>query len=321
MVQQTDWHPTASLETLQKRAEFLATIRQFMADRQILEVETPALSKSGNTDPNIDSLVTEVKRPDQVEKQTYFLHTSPEFAMKRLLAAGSEAIYQICRVFRDDEYSKLHNVEFTMLEWYRPDFTYYDLMNEISDLLGILGFETPEKLSFAELFQSFTELDPHNTELQALENVAKERGLKSSNLSEAALFDFIISDILDKQLDSTKPLFIYDYPVSMSALANFSDTQPKVAKRFELIIKGIEIANGYDELIDPKEQRRRLENDLTQRFQANKVEIPLDEHLLEAMQNGLPKMAGVAVGLDRLLMLKLGKNEVSDVMAFSITNS
>lgn len=321
MTQQADWRPTASLETLRKRAEFLATIRQFMADRQILEVETPILSSSGNTDPNIESLSTLVQRPDKTDTQTYYLHTSPEFAMKRLLAAGSESIYQICKVFRDDEFSKLHNPEFTMLEWYRPGFDYHDLMDEMSNLLSFLGFETPEKVSFQELFQSSTKLDPHQTNFEILGREAKIRGLQSEGLSKADLFDFIISDILDKELKGAKSLFLYDYPACMSALARLSDTEPKVAKRFELIIKGIEIANGYDELIDPKEQRLRIESDINQRFQKNKTEIHADERLLHAMDSGLPNMAGVAVGLDRLFMLSLGKSEISEVMAFSITNS
>ena len=321
MSEELDWQPDASLETLKKRAKFINTIRQFMADRDILEIETPILSKFGNTDPNISSLTTELSRPDQQGAKEYFLHTSPEFPMKRLLAAGSGPIFQICRVFRDDELSSLHMPEFTMLEWYRPGFDHHDLMSEINDLLELLAFPPANKMTFREVFQAATGLNPYETNRDSLEKEAKSRGLSSSDLAKQALFDFIISDILHKDAQVQSPVFIYDYPECMSALAKLSDSTPIVAKRFELIIKGIEIANGYDELIDPEEQKQRFENDLHKRLLAQGPEIPCDQSLLAAMQYGLPDMAGVALGLDRLFMLSQGMTNIKDVMAFSFLRS
>ncbi len=311
------WQPSVSLDILKQRAQFIDQIRVFMASRDILEVETPYLSAAGNTDPNICniSLSLQLRKTRQ-----YFLHSSPEFAMKRLLAAGSGAIYQICRVFRDLELSALHQPEFTMLEWYRPGFDHYQLMDELAELLSLIGFQTPVSYSFRQIFLLANTLDPHKSSLAQLIKVAVQRGLidtTASQLTRQGLLDFIISDIFDKEYKDCAPMYVHSYPACMCALAKIEKHEEgMIARRFELIIHGVEIANGYDELRDPDEHLSRVQAEASIRQQQQQADIPIDTYLIEALKHGLPSTAGVAVGLERLFMLLIDADTIGQTRAF-----
>lgn len=312
-----DWQPAASFETLKHRAALLSSIRAFMAERGILEVETPILSRAGNTDPNLHSFSTTFHSPSSLQPLTYYLHTSPEFAMKRLLAAGSGPIYQICRVFRDEEAGRLHEPEFTMLEWYRPGFDPHALMDEMSDLLGVLGLAVPLRITYAEVFQSATGLDPHTASDAALQQCAASAGLLGEHHPRTLLLDFLFSARVMPGLGTERPLFVLDFPACQAALARIRPGPPAVAERFELFINGVELANGFHELTDAAEQRARFEADNHLRRERRQPELPVDEQLLAALQQGLPACAGVAVGIDRLLMQIMGYDSIEQVVTFT----
>jgi len=311
----------ASLETLRKRAELLRQIRTFFYARNILEVETPALSISGNTDPNIVSFTTNYTGPGG--GGTLYLHTSPEFSMKRLLAAGSGAIYQLCKVFRNGELGRQHNPEFTMLEWYRPEYNHHQLMDEIVELLNdVLGEPTSaiRRLTYQQVFIEHAGIDPLGVDSASLKKCAQLHGLEHVVGMDAASIDDWCDLIMDQVIVPAlgkQPVFIYDYPASQAALARINDNDPRVAERFELFIDGVEIANGFHELTDAKEQRQRFESENIKRQQAGLAQLPIDNNLIAALESGLPDCAGVAVGIDRLLMLMMGVDSISAVTALS----
>ena len=311
------WQPNASFETMRQRAALLRTVRRFMDDKNIMEVETPILSHSGNTDPNLMSFMALSYHPGTTDLAPLFLNTSPEFAMKRLLAAGSGSIYQISRVFRDGEAGKHHEPEFTMLEWYRVGYDHHRLMDEIIDLLTLFGYEVTECKSYADVFESCTGLNPHLADTQALHNKAIYYGLKGTQIDRRCLLDFLFSHSVTPTLTGERPVFIYDFPVCQAALARIRNDTPPVAERFELFIDGLEIANGFHELCNPVEQRARFEDENKTRKQAGLKEVPIDINLLSALEKGLPDCAGVALGLDRLLMKITNKEAISRVMTFS----
>jgi len=311
------WRPDATREKLELRARVLARIREFMAGRSILEVETPILSPAGNPDPNIQSLITMVHFPFGNAPQRYYLHTSPEFAMKRLLAAGTGPIYQIARVFRDEEAGRIHQPEFTMLEWYRPGFDHHALMAEVAALLIALGLTDCNQATYAQLFEAHTGLNPHTCGLQALQDRASAMGLNTVTTDRPLLLDVIFSHAVTPQLGNDRPMLIYDYPGCQAALARIRHDDVAVAERFELFISGMEIANGYHELCDGAEQARRFAEENTLRVQRGLAPVPIDERLLAALRHGLPDCAGVALGLDRLLLALTGDREISNVMAFT----
>lgn len=312
-----DWQPSASFETLKHRAALLASIRAFMAGRGILEVETPILSQAGNTDPNLRSFTTTFHSPSSVQPLTCYLHTSPEFAMKRLLAAGSGPIYQICRVFRDEEAGRLHEPEFTMLEWYRPGFDHHALMDEMTDLLGILGLAGPDRKAYAAVFTSCTGLDPHTAPDAELQDRAVQKGLQGEAHPRTLLLDFLFSALVMPMLGRERPLFVYDFPACQAALARIRADTPAVAERFELFINGVEIANGFHELTDAAEQRARFVTDNQLRRERRQPELPMDENLLAALEQGLPACAGVALGIDRLLMQIMRYDSIDQVVTFT----
>lgn len=313
----SDWQPSATFATLKQRADLLAKIRAFMAARDILEVETPVLSRAGNTDPNLNSFVTTFHPVSARQSQHIYLHTSPEFAMKRLLAAGSGSIYQICRVFRNDEQGRLHQPEFTMLEWYRTGFDHHALMDEMADLLAALGWPKLERRTYAEVFIAATGIDPHLAPDQQLQQQAADSGLHGVHCSRSLLLDFLFSALVMPRLGVDKPLFVYDFPVCQAALSRIRPDTTPVAERFELFINGVEIANGFHELGDAAEQRRRFEADNRSRQQQNQSVVPVDEYLLAALARGLPDCAGVALGIDRLLMQILGYDLIEKVVTFT----
>lgn len=310
------WQPSAEIKTLQARAELLRDIRAFFAQQGVLEVETPILSSFSNTDPKLPPIRAVHQATPGATAQEMYCQTSPEFAMKRLLAAGSGAIYQICKVFRSGESGQRHNPEFTMLEWYRPDYDEHQLMDELETLLRkLLGYGTFERLSYQKLFESSLGINPHRStvsELAALATAELDIELPDQGLGRDAWLDLLFSHVIEPQLKQAH--FIYDYPASQAALAKVETNADgiEVARRFELVIKGMEIANGYKELTDVAEQKRRFL--LEQELSSDKR--PCDENLLAALEHGMPECAGVALGLDRLLMLRTGLDSIAAVLAF-----
>jgi lysyl-tRNA synthetase class 2 len=317
-----NWQPTASIETLRQRAHLLSQIRAFFTARDVLEVETPMLCHATLPDAHIDPFYSDYHGPDP---RRLYLHTSPEAAMKRLLAAGSGAIFQIAKVFRDNEAGRLHNPEFTLLEWYRPDFSYDDLMDEIAELICLtLHLPTAKRLSYSHVFQhyiGFNPLDIALSDLQAkVAEVVPYVG-DMERLDRDICLQLLMSELIEPKLGWDCPVFIYDYPASQASLARCKPDNLAVAERFELYINGVELANGFRELTDVVEQRARFEAELEQRKQQNILPIPIDERFLAALKQGMPETSGVALGIDRLLMLKLNAKHIKEVVSFDVTQS
>lgn len=309
--------PTASAETLAARARLLGRIRDFMADRGVTEVETPVLSGAGNSDPGIEQL-----RTDEITAR--WLRTSPEYAMKRLLAAGMGDIFEMGRVFRAGEAGRWHNSEFTLLEWYRVGASLPTLMTETADLVNACGGDFGRhwhvrSLSYGDWFIESTGIDPHRADKPTLcEAVeARDLGLRDPDgLDRDALLDLLLSHVLQPALPENAITLVHGYPASQAALARISDGDPPVAERFELFLGRTELANGYQELTNAGEQRARFEAENRRRVQRGQRTAPLDERLLEALGSGLPECAGVALGVDRLLMACLGLRDIAEVIAF-----
>ncbi len=309
------------------RAELLAQTRAFFAARGVLEVETPVLSAAAITDPHLASFATPYSGPGPRHGQTLYLHTSPEFPMKRLLAAGNGCIYQMAKVFRDGEAGRRHNPEFTLLEWYRVGFDHHQLMTEVTELVTMLLAErlplaAAERLSYREIFQRTLQLDPHRTQVTELAACAKTLGIAiPPGMPETDLdpwLDLLLTHAIEAHLGQDRLTFVYDYPISQAALARLRLDDPPVGERFELYINGLELANGFHELGDAAEQRRRFEAENSVRQAHGLPVMPIDEHLLAALATGLPDCAGVALGFDRLVMLAAGKTSIQEVMAFPI---
>ena len=330
-MQEQDWRPTATPAALRRRAALLAGVRRYFAAQGVLEVETPLLSTASIPDPHIPSfVVAEAAGSAMGEQPTRYLNTSPEFAMKRLLAAGMGPIYQVCKAFRRGEQGSHHNPEFTLLEWYRPGFDHQRLMEDVEALVRSLDTgDTPlgpaERLSYQACFQRYLDIDPHRASVAALKSCAQQQGLgKVSGLSDAdrdGWLDLLMSHCIQPQLGRDGPTFIFDYPANQAALARIRPGEPPVAERFELFIEGIELANGFHELQDAQEQRARFEADLIRRQQAGLERVDIDERLLNALESGLPACAGVALGLDRLQLVLSGLPQLSDVLAFPYDRS
>ena len=314
----TKWQPAVSFEMLLARARLLEKLRKFMNKHGILEVETPILVDAAVSDPHIESFETALQYPGGRHIRKHFLHTSPEYAMKRLLASGSGPIYQICRVFRDNEIGKYHNPEFTMLEWYRPEYDHHQLMDELDELLQVLNFKPAQKKTYAEVFKEKTDLDPHTTALVELQKTATDYGYTAQGDERSVLLDFIFSHCVCDHLGHECPHMIYDFPVVQSALARIRHSDPPVAERFELFIHGLEIANGFHELCDAGEQKKRFVQDNLQREKSGKPEVFIDEKFIEALKYGFPPCAGVAVGVDRLLMAMHHCTDIREVIAFPV---
>ncbi|MGD8912987.1 MAG: EF-P lysine aminoacylase EpmA [Candidatus Thiodiazotropha sp.] len=324
MTQMEHWRPSASIDMIRARAEMLNRIRQFFDQAGVLEVETPVCSRFGATDPAIESFKTCYTGPEAVQGLDLYLHTSPEFPMKRLLAAGSGPIYQICKVLRDGELGRRHNPEFSLLEWYRPGFDYHQLMDEVASLINRLR-EQPlqiEKLAYAEVFEGQLGLNPHATGVDQLRECAIEQGIAGAEQltikGRDAWLDLLLSHLIEPRLGQAGMTFLYDYPASQAALARVRADRYPVAERFELYMNGIEIANGFQELIDAEQQRQRFREDIRQRLLSQQAEVPMDEALLLALASGLPACSGVALGLDRLLMVLTETPDIRQVVTFDI---
>jgi len=311
-----DWRPTAGRDALVLRARLLATVRAFFAGRGVLEVETPMLSGGATTDPQIDSLHAEVRGAGR-----RYLHTSPEFAMKRLLAAGVGDLYQLCRVFRDGERGRTHNVEFTLLEWYRLGADHHALMDEVAEflraLLGAARVDPVERISFRAALERHAAIDPFTAAGADCVRCLEGAGIPlPAERARDALLDLIVGEIVGPKLGRGGACFVYDYPADRAALARIRPGAPRVAERFEVYLDGMELANGFHELTDAVEQRQRFEQDLDRRARAGRDPVPIDERLLAALAAGLPACAGVALGFDRLVMLAAGAARIDEVIAF-----
>lgn len=316
-----DWRPTATIETLRARARLLAGIRAFFAERGVLEVETPVLGHAGSTDVHLDSLSLTATTP--AGRERLWLQTSPEFHMKRLLAAGSGPIFQLARSFRDGEVGRRHNLEFTMLEWYRPGFTLAALIDETEALIrSVLPDAGPRRLRrYRDLFHDTLGVDPFTTSLDDLRRLAGERGALDMRDSERdACLDLLMSVAIEPGLGRGGIDVVVDYPASQAALARRRcdpEDGVEVAARFEVYVEGLELANGYDELTDAGEQAARFAADNAERERSGKPRVAADTRLVAALRAGMPEGSGVALGVDRLIQLALGKRSVAEVMAFA----
>lgn len=322
-----NWRPSATLETVRSRARLLTQIRAFFAARAVLEVETPVLSRAAGTELHLQSFTTRYSGPSAPPDGLLYLHTSPEYPMKRLLAAGSGSIYQISKVFRDGEAGRRHNPEFTLLEWYRIGFDHLRLMDEVEALVTsvlqeVLSLRDTQRLSCREAFMRYAGIDPHTADTAALAGCVRRHGITVPTEMESAdrilWLDLLMTHVVEVQLGRDCLCFIYDYPADQASLARIRPGTPALAERFELYVNGVELANGFHELADSAEQRRRFEQDNIARQARGLPVLPIDEHLLAALAHGLPDCAGVALGLDRLVMLAVDARSIQDVIAFPL---
>ncbi|MGH8320658.1 MAG: EF-P lysine aminoacylase EpmA, partial [Gammaproteobacteria bacterium] len=313
----TDWRPTASLANLRLRAELLKKLRTFFEARGILEVETPALSHAGATDRHLASF-----RMENPYGGSLWLHTSPEFPMKRLLAAGAGDIWQACKVFRAGEAGRQHNPEFTLIEWYRLGFDHHRLMQETAELIQSLlpaASEAPEYLTYRDAFQRHAGFNPFSAGKQTCIHTLRDSGKtvpEENELDTDGWLDLVAGELVYPQLGKGRLAFVYDYPASQAALARVRPGNPPVAERFEAFFNGIELANGFHELGEASEQRQRFETDRIYRDAHGLPDISIDENLLAALKHGLPRCAGVALGFDRIVMLAAAARSIEDVITF-----
>jgi len=314
------WRPSASHAAIRRRAQALAATREFFQVRGVLEVDTPAMVNAPVSDVNIGSV--RVDMPERAGPPMY-LHTSPEYAMKRLLAAGSGDIYQVCHVFRGAERGRQHNPEFTMVEWYRLGHSLEQLMDEVAQLVRtLLGREPPvEHLSYRDALRRHAGFDPLDADDATLQRAAQALGLEVARAREAGrdeLLDLIVGAQVGPALGAGGLTFLHRYPASQAALARLDPADARLALRFELYHQGVELANGYHELTNAAEQRMRFNADLQARRARGIPAAQLDQHLLAALEAGLPDCAGVALGFDRVLMLAAGAGSIDEVLTFPV---
>ena len=315
----TLWQPTASTEAMHARARLNQAIRDFFRQRSVLEVETPLLSHTIGTDPNLHPISALYQAHPHAAATTMYLQTSPEFAMKRLVASGSGPIFQLCKAFRNGECGTRHNPEFTMLEWYRPGYTLEQLMDEVEALVAAaLGDVACRRTSYRQLFQDYLGIEPLTCTTAMLIELTKQKiELAGDITSRDALLDLLYSHLIEPELQ--QPVFIFNYPASQAALARITNDElgEAVALRFELVMHGMEIANGYDELVDAAEQGKRFTADQKVRAQNGMPVYEADQRLLQALAHGISACAGVALGVDRLLMLQTSAKHIREVLAFT----
>jgi lysyl-tRNA synthetase class 2 len=312
----SDWHPTVSLSNLARRAQLLNQTRDFFLKRDVLEVETPLACAHTVTEPNIESFSFST---DGAQR---YLQTSPEYAMKRLIAAGAPDIFQICKSFRVGEKGGLHNPEFTMIEWYRHGYGLQQMMQETIDLIVGLLTESDvpiniEYISYADLTNKVFGASLCSLTENSIKDLAKENGLIiHSEFSLQQCIDFLFSHKVEPAMCEKSITVVFHYPATQAALSKLNDDDNAVSERFEVFYKGVELANGYVELLDPQQQLDRFVNDQQIRKQRSLVEVDIDQRLLDAQRHGLPECAGVAVGFDRVLMLAAGASSLAEVISF-----
>jgi elongation factor P--(R)-beta-lysine ligase len=319
VISASDWEPTAPLAVLRLRARLLGRVRRFFEERGVVEVETPILGTATATDPHIESIRA------TVGGEPYYLQTSPELFMKRLLATGSGPIFQIAKAFRDFERGSRHNPEFTLVEWYRPGIDHHALMDEVEALLReVLGTAPAARETYEAIFQRHVGTSPHHASVAELESRARVLGLPplapgvASSLSREDWVNLLTADVIEPVIGKRAPHFIYDFPLGLEAMARIRAGEPPVAERFEVFYQGMELANGYHELTSASEQRERFRRDLEERSRRNRASVRADERMLEALETGLPPSSGVALGFDRLVMIAANAKSIRSVLSFSI---
>lgn len=330
------WQPTASLHTLQQRARLLEATRLFFKARNVLEVDTPILGKAPVSDPFLSALQTEIAAFPQ---QTFYLQTSPEYYLKRLIAQYSIACYHLGKCFRDDEYGRHHSPEFLMLEYYRPGFDDFMLMQEVSELIQTLLKAVTDQenisdltdsskgffgrcISYRQVFQETLQIDPHQVSESVLQDSVKKKigeivGVKHPDRDTC--LQLLMSEIIEPELAKiAEPVFIYDFPATQAALARIKTLEDgtQVAARFEVYWHGVELGNAYYELASAEEQKLRFDSDLQKRKQLGLPAVPVDTNLLAALEYGIPECAGIAIGFDRLVMILLNQQSLADVQSF-----
>jgi len=316
-----DWQPSAKISVLRARAGMLARIRAYFAAQEVLEVETPVLSSAAASDPAIESIAAATAQGARLH-----LHTSPEFAMKRLLAAGFGDCYQVCPVFRDGESGRRHNPEFTMIEWYRLDFGVGEMQHDVDRVLRVAcaelrDFPPARAVSYRDAMRDACGVDCRTASIAEIRAALVARGIEpagSGGWERDEWLDLLMGAVVGPTLGHDAPLFVHDYPASQAALARLRDLPDgsRVAERFELYVDGLELANGFRELGDPAEQRQRFEQDQATRRRRGQVLRPTDDRLLAALASGLPDCAGVALGFDRLVMACHRLDSLEAAMAF-----
>jgi elongation factor P--(R)-beta-lysine ligase len=322
------WAPGSARDALRLRGWLNRMIREFFHARGVLEIETPMLSRAGNTDPNIASFSLEFSGRTDGAPRTRWLRTSPEFALKRLLAAGVGDCYELGRVFRDGEAGGRHNPEFTMLEWYRVGWNHLQLADETAELvqaaLALVGRTGAiARSTFRDLYRDTLGIDPFTADEATLRNALGDVRIDPERLTRDDWLDLLMTHRIQPAFAADAILVVHDYPASQCALARIrggGDGMP-VAERFELYLGTLELANGYHELLDAREQRQRFERDLGVRAARGQPMPPIDEALLAALEVGLPECAGVALGIERLLMGMLGSDRIADVLAFDFARA
>lgn len=322
------WQPSASPEAIRLRAQLNAVIRTFFAERGVLEVETPILSQAGNTDPNIASFSLEFGGHADAGPRKRWLRTSPEFPLKRLVAAGIGDCYELGRVFRDGEAGGRHNPEFTMLEWYRAGWDHQRLIDEcialLRSALALVGRDTGlkiEKIAYRDLYRQRLGIDPMLADIETLRTALGEVRIDPAGLTRDDWLDLLMTHRLQPAFSPDGLLAVYDYPASQCALARIRQDEVPVAERFELYLGPLELANGYHELADAKEQGDRFRRDVELRRQRGMQSPDIDMRLLSALADGFPDCAGVALGVDRLLMAMLNTARIGDVLAFDFARA
>ncbi|RUO38868.1 elongation factor P lysine(34) lysyltransferase [Aliidiomarina taiwanensis] len=314
-----DWRPTASRQAIKARADIQRQIRAFFNEQDVLEVETPLLCRTGVTDLHLVNAVTYLQGQGLPDRTPYYLQTSPEYPMKRLLAAGIGDCFQISKVVRDEELSLRHNFEFSMLEWYRLGFDDQALMSEVEELFKLLlGTMPVRRISYQQAFIEALAVDPLVASRQEIAEAIRAKGIDCDVVAEDkdGLLNLAMSLIVEPHFPQDTLTFVYHFPSSQAVLARKNENDPRVAHRFEAFYQGLELANGFWELTDAMEQRQRFIEDNQKRRQAGLEEVPVDERLLAALAHGLPDCSGVAVGVDRLLMIKLGVKNIKEVVTF-----
>lgn len=321
-----NWQPSATFEVIRLRARLNALIRDFFAGRDMLEVETPILSRAGNTDPNIASFSLEFGGHVDAGPRRRWLRTSPEFPLKRLLAAGLGDCYELGRVFRDGEAGGRHNPEFTMLEWYRVGWDHRRLIDECAELLqaalALVGRQPRlRRIAYRDLYRDALAIDPLRDSEETLRQALGEVGIDPRGLTRDDWLDLLMTHRIQPTFPQDQLLALYDYPASQCALARVRADDPPVAERFELYLGPLEVANGYHELADGAEQGRRFLHDVAVRQARGQPAPAIDDALLAALESGFPDCAGVALGVDRLLMAMLGTPRIADVLGFDFARA
>ena len=320
----SNWKPLCSLQVLKQRAFLLSKIREYFAQQNVLEVETPILSSSGNTDINITSFTSDNIHDNCANS---YLRTSPEFPLKRLLANGSGDIYEIGKVFRREEISRTHNTEFTMLEWYRVGYNYNQLIQDVIRLFKCIfssfekSFEIINIITFNELFAQFLSIDVNKVSKKELNQICQKFAYSGSLLSKDESLDYLFATQIQPQLDNGSLTFVTLYPATQAALSQINPDDSRTGLRFEVFYQGHELGNGYQELTNGNELLERFELDNSKRVENDKPQVTIDNYLIDAMNHGMPDCSGIAVGLDRLLMVLLDRENISELLTFNANNS